>query len=274
MSRIYEASPIWLTMDVEQLPDANFGVKMREDPEIAYERIIDEWIEQAHRLDVKSTCFVLGSFARKYPKAIEKLAENGHEIASHGLTHDLVYKQTFETFTDSIRESKQILEDITQTSVEGYRSASWSLPFEKRYYEALVQAGYRYSSSYFPFKTYMYGNSVDRKAPFVITTPSGEITEIPLLKSYLPFSGGFYLRVLPSWLLKSLMRSLIRKGHKPIIYTHPYEMTGSYLLTSMRKAIHPDIAYLLAFAETSPSREKLAGLLAYAQSFEKRGMSY
>jgi len=268
MSKVYDTSSIWLTMDVEQLPDANFGVKVRVDPGIAYERIIDEWIEQAERLDVKSTCFVLGSFAQKYPKAIERLAAHGHEIASHGLTHDLVYEQSFETFTHSIRESKKILEDITQGPVEGYRSASWSLPFEKRYYEALVQAGYRYSSSYFPFKTYMYGNSIDRKAPFEITTASGKIREIPLVKSYLPFSGGFYLRVLPSWLLRVLMRSLIAEGHRPIIYTHPYEMTGDYLATSMRKSIGFDMAYVLAFAETSPSRKKLAGLLTYARSLK------
>lgn len=269
MSRVYETSPLWLTMDIEELPDANFGVRTRQDPGIDYERIIDEWIEQAERLDVKSTCFVLGSFARKYPKAIEKLAENGHEVASHGLTHELVYEQPFDTFVHSVQDSKKLLEDITQSPIEGYRSASWSLPFEKRYYEALVKAGYDYSSSYFPFKTYMYGNRIDRKEPFHITTDAGRIKEIPLLKSYLPFSGGFYLRVLPSWSLKTLMRSLVTKGHKPIVYTHPYEMTGTYLPIAMRKAIKLDVAYLLAFAETSPSREKLAGLLQYARALEE-----
>ncbi len=273
MSKVYDNSQIWLTMDVEQLHDANFGVKSRTDPKIDYEKIIDEWIEQADRLDIKSTCFILGSFAQKFPHAVERLAKEGHEVASHGLTHDLVYKQSFDTFTHSIQESKKILEDIIQSPVEGYRSASWSLPFEKRYYEALVQSGYRYSSSYFPFKTYMYGNSIDRKAPFDITTPSGTIKEIPLLKSYLPFSGGFYLRVLPSWLHKLLMRSLIKEGYKPIIYTHPYEMTGKYLPSAMRKSIKIDMAYILAFAETSPSRGKLAGLLHYAHTSQSREMS-
>ncbi len=269
MSKIYDSSPIWLTMDVEQLHDANFGVKQRFDPRIDYERIIDEWIEHSDTLGIKSTCFVLGNFAQKFPHAVEKLARHGHEIASHGLTHDLIYQQPFDTFVHSIQESKKILEDIVQTPVKGYRSASWSLPFEKKYYEALINAGYRYSSSYFPFKTYMYGNSIDRKSPFEITTQSGTIREIPLLKSSLPFSGGFYLRVLPLWLHKLLMRSLMDKGHKPIIYTHPYEMTGSYLLASMREAVSIDMAYILAFAETSPSRQKLAKLMRYAKSLSK-----
>jgi peptidoglycan/xylan/chitin deacetylase (PgdA/CDA1 family) len=251
-------------MDVEQLHDANFGVSIRNQPKIDYEMIIDRWIEQCEDLDIKSTCFVLGSFAQKFPKAVEKLSKHGHEIASHGLTHELVYKQSFETFKNSIIQSKKILEDITQTKVRGYRSASWSLPFEKKYYEALIEAKYSYSSSYFPFKTYMYGNSVDRKEPFKIITDSGSIREIPLLKSILPFSGGFYLRVIPLWIHKILIRSLIQKNHKPIIYTHPYEMQGSFLPLLMKDDIDINIAYILAFAETSNTKEKLRKLLKYS----------
>jgi polysaccharide deacetylase family protein (PEP-CTERM system associated) len=248
-------------MDIEVLEDANFGVKTKTTPKINYEDIIDKWIEQCEELNIKSTCFVLGSFAKKYPKSIEKLVEDGHEVASHGLTHDLIYKQTFDTFKHSISESKKILEDITQCEVKGYRSASWSLPFERKYYEILAQNGYTYSSSYFPFKTYMYGNSIDKKEPFEIITDAGIIKEIPLLKSYLPFSGGFYLRVLPLFLHKILIKSLISKNYKPIIYTHPYEMSGKYLLRSMSKEISFDMAYILAFAETSPTRSKLKKLL-------------
>ncbi len=250
-------------MDVEQLHDANFGVSIKNQPKIDYEFIIDSWIKQCEELDIKSTCFVLGSFAKKFPKAVEKLSKNGHEVASHGLTHDLVYEQSFETFKNSITESKKILEDITQNEIRGYRSASWSLPFDKKYYEALIQAGYSYSSSYFPFKTYMYGNSIDRKEPFEIKTDSGVIKEIPLLKSLLPFSGGFYLRVIPLWIHKLLIKSLIDKNHKPIIYTHPYEMQGSYLPSLMKKDIDINMAYILAFAETSNSKDKLRKLLQY-----------
>jgi hypothetical protein len=256
-------------MDIEQLLDANFGVSIRKAPKIEYEAIIDAWIEKCEQWQIKSTCFVLGSFAKKFPKAIEKLAENGHEIASHGLTHNLIYEDSFEAFKNSITESKNILEEIIQTEVKGYRSASWSLPFEKKYYEALVISGYSYSSSYFPFKTYMYGNSIDRKKPFEIQTDSGSIKEIPLLKSLLPFSGGFYLRVLPLQVHKILMKSLIKEGYKPIIYTHPYEMQGAYLPLSMRQDIKINMAYILAFAETSISRNKLEKLLRYALSISK-----
>ncbi len=263
MSHIYEKYPLWLTMDVEQLQDANFGVSMHSSPKIDYEDIIDRWIEKCEQWQIKSTCFVLGSFAKKFPKSIEKLSLNGHEVASHGLKHNLVYEDTFDSFKNSISESKKILENTTQKQINGYRSASWSLPFEKKYYEALVQEGYSYSSSYFPFKTYMYGNSIDRKEPFEITTDSGTIREIPLLKSLLPFSGGFYLRVLPLVLHKILMKSLLNKAHKPIIYTHPYEMQGRYMPLSMREDIKINIAYILAFAETSVTQNKLEKLLQY-----------
>ena len=107
----------------------------------------------------------------------------------------------------------------------------------------------------------MYGNTIDRKDPFVIKTPKGDIQEIPLLKSYLPFSGGFYLRVLPLWLIKMLMRTLQKQGKKPIVYTHPYEISGKYLLWAMKDSIKIDLAYILAFAETTPTRNKLQKLL-------------
>ncbi len=253
-------------MDIEQLHDANFGVSLRKTPKINYESIIDNWIEKCEEWQIKSTCFTLASFAKKFPKSVEKLAQNGHEIASHGLTHNLIYKDSFEAFENSITESKKVLQDLSQTEVKGYRSASWSLPFEKKYYEALVKSGYSYSSSYFPFKTYMYGNSIDRKKPFEILTDSGSIKEIPLLKSLLPFSGGFYLRVLPLQVHKILMKSLIKNGYKPIIYTHPYEMQGSYLPLSMRDDVKINLPYILAFAETSISQNKLEKLLKYALS--------
>jgi len=251
-STVYDTHPLWLTIDVEELVDSNFNLLNKKSINLDYEVLLNNWLRLCNHNNYKSTAFVLGSFAKKYPHLIKKLSNAGHEIASHGLTHDLVYDISFEKWNNSIIQSKNILEDITGRNIIGYRSASWSLPFEKSYYEALVDAGYSYSSSYFPLKTYLYGNSIDKKHPFEVHTKSGKITEIPVPKLGIPYSGGFYLRMFPSFLQKLLISKLINRGIKPVIYIHPYELIDNdYILKFYFQYFKKNIDFFLAFGATS-----------------------
>jgi len=257
----YGRSPFWLTIDVERIEDANFGVKpKRSSISIDYEKIIDRWIELCQRHETTSCAFVLGSFAKKYPHLIRRLADHGHEIASHGLSHDLVYTLPFQKWKEQTRRSKELLEDLIAKPVMGYRSPSWSLPFQKRYYEALAEIGFAFSSSYFPFKTYMYGNEVDKKRPFCIHTPSGTITEIPVPKVVIPFSGGFYLRMLPASIACILASFLTKRGVRPIIYTHPYELQDRLFFAHLDEA-KMDLAYVMSFANTGGTKKRIEKMI-------------
>lgn len=257
MSLIYNQSKIWLTIDIEEITDTNFNILWNKDIKIDYEAIIDDWISLCDSLNIKSTCFVLGSFAKKYPHLIKKLADNNHEIASHGNDHRLVYDISLKEWEYSISKSKEILENITNKTIIGYRSASWSLPFKKEYYQVLAKNGYKYSSSYFPMKTYMYGNSINKKQPFEIYTDGGNITEYPIIKNVLPFSGGFYLRVLPIFILKQLFK----KTNNPIIYIHPYELMDNNLINYFSKYAKINLDFLLAFYSTSKPINKIKEII-------------
>lgn len=263
MSAIYfnKQYPMWLTIDVEELTDTNFALRTKRPVQLEYETLIDRWLELCAEADYRSTCFILGSFTEKFPKLVKKLHENGHEIASHGNDHRLVYEMGLEEWKHSIADSKKRLEDLTGAEVKGYRSASWSLPFEKQYYETLLECGYKYSSSYFPMKTYMYGNTIDKKTPFYITTSHGKILEIPVLKQGIPFSGGFYLRVLPLAILQQLFNSTIHKGHKPVLYIHPYEMTEKNMMRYFSEYYGINLDFLLAFFSTSAPVDKIRKIL-------------
>src|SRR5689334_18136226 len=102
-----------LTLDVEDWEHANFAqlegkeaaiaVTVRE-RRYAMDANTDRWIELLGRRGAKSTCFVLGEFASRYPEAVRRLAAAGHEIASHGSTHDLVYKMTREGFREFLKK--------------------------------------------------------------------------------------------------------------------------------------------------------------------------
>jgi len=246
---------IWLTIDVEEVTDMNFDVKWKKKPLLAYEKYIDTFIEFAKNR--KATAFVLGSFALKYPHIVQKLSQNGIEIACHGLHHNLVYAECFEIWGKDLLQAKKILEELTCKPVLGYRSPSWSMPFEKCYYEFLAKIGFEYSSSYFPMENYMYGNAINKKTPFMIYTQYGKVQERPIPKKIIPFSGGFYLRVLPLWLLKLLFK----KTNNPILYVHPYELMDSNLLNYFKKYAAYNLDYFLAFYASSPARKKIKALL-------------
>ncbi len=254
----YKRSKIWATIDVECIEDANFGITAKKKLDIRYEQLIEEWM---YFTNLKGCAFVLGSFARKYPKIIQKLSKNGIDIASHSLTHTLVYKLSFQKWKNEIEYNKKFLEDLTSQEVAGYRSPSWSMPFEKQYYETLSQVGYKFSSSYFPFKTYMYGNSINKKNPFEIYTSNGKITEIPIPKYILPFSGGFYMRILPYSLLKYFTNSLLKQNVKPVFYIHPYELMEQNLIKFFSKKTKKDMAFMMSFIQYKNTKNKLIKLL-------------
>ncbi len=246
---------IWITIDVEEVTDMNFGVKWKNTPAIDYEKHIDSFLSL--KADQKATAFILGSFAKKYPHIVKKLSDNGVEIACHGLQHNLIYKEGFDKWSKRVKEAKEILENIIDKDVVGYRSPSWSLPFEKKYYEVLAKEGFRYSSSYFPMKNYMYGNSINKKSPFYIYTKYGKIQERPIPKYIIPFSGGFYLRVLPLWLLKILFK----KVENPILYIHPYELIEKNLLLFFKNSAGFNIDYFLAFYSLGYAKDKISKIL-------------
>lgn len=256
MSRVYKDGKVWLTIDVEELDDTNFNIRYKKKPEIDYEQMLDNWLELCEQKGVKSTAFTLGAFAKKYPDLVKKLHNQGHEIACHGEDHRLVYSYPKNQWAKNTKKAKEYLEDLIGEKVEGYRSPSWSLPFETEYYEDLVKMGFTYSSSYFPFKTYMYGHSEDKKKPFIIKTESGEIMEIPVPKYIIPFSGGFYLRAFPVCIQKILFNR-VEKITKSVIYIHPYELTEKNPFFHYLKNMEFSIEYILAFFSTAAPLKKL-----------------
>lgn len=181
---------------------------------------------------VQGTFFVLGWVAQRYPELIREIAVAGHEIACHGLTHQLVYNQTPEVFRSETRESKALLEDIVQQPVLGYRAASYSITARSLWaLDILVDLGFQYDSSIFPVRHDRYGIPDAPLAPYVHRTPLGQsIVEFPLttkdiLRYRLPVSGGGYFRLFPYAFTRAAFRSINHREHRPFIfYLHPWEI--------------------------------------------------
>jgi len=76
---------------------------------------------------VHGTFFVLGWVAERSPALVRRIVQAGHEIACHGFSHQLVYRQSPEEFRAETTRAKACLEDLIGQAVLGYRAASFSV---------------------------------------------------------------------------------------------------------------------------------------------------
>jgi polysaccharide deacetylase family protein (PEP-CTERM system associated) len=181
---------------------------------------------------MRATFFVLGWVAERYPGLVREIARHGHEVACHGLTHELVYRQTPSVFRSQTERAKSLLEDIVQIPVLGYRAASYSIvPASSWALEMLAELGFQYDSSIFPVRHDRYGFPGAPREPHRIALSSGRsLVEFPLttwrrLGVNLPVSGGGYFRLFPYFLTRHALRHVNeREGLPAIFYLHPWEI--------------------------------------------------
>lgn len=182
--------------------------------------------------NVTATFFVLGWVAERCPQIVRDIVAAGHELASHGYSHQLIYNQTQEKFRQETIRSKHMLEDISGKTVEGYRAASYSITNDSLWaLDILAETGFRYDSSIFPVRHDRYGIPDAIETPHRITTPKGhQLTEFPItalkIGSYkLPIAGGGYFRLFPYWFSQWGLSRVNKRQQQPFIfYLHPWEI--------------------------------------------------
>ena len=178
----------------------------------------------------KATFFVLGWVAEKYPDLVCEIFQDGHEIASHGYAHQLVYNQTPDEFRDDIRRTKYILEKIIAMPVLGYRAPSYSIRNRNLWaLDILVKEGFLYDSSIFPAYHARGGISNAYRYPSRIKANMESIIEIPLstirLFGYnIPMAGGGYFRIIPYLLIQKSIQIINAKSQPAVFYLHPWEI--------------------------------------------------
>ncbi|TDF97268.1 DUF3473 domain-containing protein [Paenibacillus piri] len=222
-----------LTFDIEEWFHANYdGVLPDRSKGSGFRTHMDTLLRLCRETGCKATFFILGCIGEDYPDVVKAIAREGHDVASHGYGHELAYKQTIGEFKADVKKSIDILEDLTGTKVLGYRAPSWSIVESNLHYlEVLVELGMRYDASIFPVKTFLYGIP---HAPTWIHKPvvNGrelDLYEIPMSVMRIAgrnigYSGGFYFRFFPKWVIKRAIHAANRRGSSSIVYLHPREV--------------------------------------------------
>ncbi len=201
-----------------------------------------DWPNLEHRVDnntrrlldlfdehgAKSTFFILGAVAEKFPDLVTEIDKRGHEVASHGFAHRRATTQTQQVFKEDVYRSKSFLEDTLGKSINGYRAPSFSINDTNEWaYETLVELGFKYSSSTYPIEHDLYG--VPDWPRFKYDRPEG-IIEIPvptIRKNHKNkgIGGGGYFRLYPYWLSKRRIQKFEQEENAPYsFYFHPWEI--------------------------------------------------
>ncbi|MCK0099441.1 DUF3473 domain-containing protein [Qipengyuania sp. S6317L1] len=194
------------------------------------ERNVDEILALFGEAGVRATFFTLGWIAERYPQSIRRIAEAGHEIASHGYDHARVFTLDPGKFAEDIRKTREILEDATGQPVIGYRAPSFSIdPRSLWALDVLAEQGYKYSSSVAPVVHDHYGW---REAPRFAFRPvaGSDLIEIPVTTALLgsrrlAAGGGGFFRVLPYGFSRWAIAQVNREDERPaVFYFHPWEV--------------------------------------------------
>ena len=181
---------------------------------------------------VKGTFFVLTWNAERHPEVVRRIHDAGHEIATHGYAHRIVYEQTPAEFRGDVERAKKTLEDLIGEPVLGYRAPSFSFTRDSLWApDVLLELGFHYDSSVFPVRDALYGLPDAERFPYVIRERDGRkliefpITTVSVLGRNLPLGGGAYLRVLPYLYMRWGMRRVNRaEGRSALVYVHPWEI--------------------------------------------------
>ena len=211
---LFKEPTILLTFDVEEfdLPlEFKQDISLNRQMQIGKEGL-DMLIKVLNEYNVVSTLFTTGSFANTYPAIIKDLSVK-HEIASHSLFHS-----TFKT--GDLRESKVLLEKITDKTVHGFRMPRMK-PVNMH---DITVAGYSYDSSINP--TILPGryNNLHLSRIFyredgMLRLPGSVTPNLRIPLFWLSFKN------FPYALYRNLAFKTLKRDGYLSLYFHPWEFT-------------------------------------------------
>lgn len=194
-------------------------------------RNTDKLLEMFAGAGVTATFFTLGWVADRHPGLVRRIAAAGHEIASHGYEHRLVYDLTPEQFREDLRRARYALEQVSGQPVLGYRAPSYSITKRNMWaFDVLLEEGFVYDASVFPIHHDRYGIPDAPRHPFKIHRALGSLWELPgstvrCAGQNLPIGGGGYFRLLPYSVTRRAIQHVNTAENRAVMfYLHPWEI--------------------------------------------------
>ncbi len=218
------------TVDVEDWYQSNVDFDAAISERVV--RNVDRVCKLLDDCGVKGTFFFQGKVAEAFPRLVQDVQRQGHEIQSHAYSHRPLYSMDRAALRQEIDASRKSVEDACGTRVSSFRAPDFSILSQNLWaLEVLAESGFTIDSSIFPLKTRRYGIEGWGDSPRSVPLANGgEIFEVPVAigrigKVRVPVAGGGYFRLMPQALLEVALRSVLDEGRPVVIYCHPYEFS-------------------------------------------------
>lgn len=221
----------YLSFDIEDWYHAhNLWSELERESWTDYEsRVVEntrDILELLDKHDTKGTFFVLGYVAEESPHLVKEIDERGHELASHGYNHEVLYEQTPEKVREDIERSLDLLNDASAQQIQGYRAPSYTITDWAL--EILDDLDLEYDSSHVAASAHDRYGSIEVEDTNTFTKTSNGLSEVQLptldcWKANIPWAGGGYFRVIPYPIYKQGIKR-ISESRDFVFYLHPWEL--------------------------------------------------
>lgn len=210
--------------------------------ELRVERNMERMLELMAERGARCTCFVLGWVAEKRPGLVRRIAAAGHELASHGYGHQLLYTLTPAAFREDVKRGVDLVEAASGQKVRGYRAPSFSITDWAL--DVIQELGLEYDSSAFPTAAHdRYGrlSGIDASEAIAEVRPGLYevfVSTLPIGHLGVPWAGGGYFRLLPYRLFAHGIMRILGSRRPYVFYIHPWEIDPGQPRVQGLKAAH------------------------------------
>lgn len=216
----------WFHLNVDGVPDEPEWRRLEPRVEAQTSILLDIF----DTYDTKATFFVLGWIADRHKDLITEVYSRGHEIASHGYGHKLLFEMEPKALAEDLDNASAAIESAgVSTPIVGYRAPSYSLTPETSWaWEVLADKGFRYDASVFPFRRHDGGWPGAPSEPYR-PLDGCKLWEIPIPLGNLGpfrfvFSAGGYLRLAPKRTMLACLKRMDRSGKSAVFLVHPRDI--------------------------------------------------
>jgi len=242
-----------LTIDLEDLYHSSLGAfnpsyaKYDFSPNSAIVTNTLKCLELLKKTKNTATFFVLACVCENFPDLVKEIIKEGHEVASHGYLHKLIYRMTPQEFEYDLKKSLEILSKTGVKSVKGYRAPCWSIVRQSIWaLEIIKKCGFVYDSSIFPIRRKFYGIPEAPTKPHLILPNLWEFppATIRLFGQNIPIAGGGYLRFIPYKLISKAIENY-KDNEMGVFYFHLCELDPNNIRSRFKVRFASNIIYWL-----------------------------
>lgn len=235
----------------------NLNISQRES---VLEANLEKMFSILESTNTNPTFFVLASTAEKYPLLVKKISEK-YDIGTHSYNHTLVNTQSIKEFSQDLKKSIDIIEQITGKKVNKYRSPRFSIS-KPEYLEQLLENGIEIDCSQTPTNHFYGQKTTNLKVPHRIELRNGIIKEFPtttfnFFGKSIGFTGGGYFRLFPY----SIIKHTTNKSPYTMAYIHLSDIDSS-------KTKVEGLPYFVQFRRLAGVRGAEKKLIKWLNDFE------